>query len=211
LHRSLSVQDWPEEAISPYFRVNGYPPISAYPQARGDDDTYERLMAGGFADYRLEVTGLVEHPLSLSLADLRAMPKQEQTTLHTCIQGWTSIGKWSGVPVREILARCRPKPGARFLAFRSFGMHEKSGAPYYECIDIGLGDFPQTMLAYELNREPLPLQHGAPLRLRVETKLGFKMVKFLRSIEVVADFREIGDGRGGVREDHQQYDMGAHI
>jgi sulfoxide reductase catalytic subunit YedY len=211
LHRSVSIQDWPEDQISPYFRVNGYPPISAYPEAKGDDDTYERLLAGGFADYRLEVTGLVEHPLSLSLADLRAMPKQEQVTLHTCIQGWTSIGKWGGVPLREILERCRPGPGARFLAFHSFGMHEKSGVPYYECIDIALGDLSQTILAYELNGEPLPPQHGAPLRLRVETKLGFKMVKFLRSIEVIADYRAVGEGQGGVREDHQQYDMGAHI
>jgi DMSO/TMAO reductase YedYZ molybdopterin-dependent catalytic subunit len=108
-------------------------------------------MAGGFADYKLEVSGLVEQPLNLSLSDLRAMPKTEQTTLHACIQGWTSIGKWGGAPLREILARCRPRPGARFLAFHSFGMHEKSGAPYYECIDIAISDMPQTILAYELN------------------------------------------------------------
>ena len=127
LHRLVSVQDYPESEISPYFRINGYPPISAYPQAKGGDDTYERLLAGGFADYRLEVAGLVEHPLSLSLDDLRAMPRQEQTTLHHCIQGWTSIGRWGGVPVREILDRCRPLPGAKYLVFHSFGMHEKSG------------------------------------------------------------------------------------
>jgi DMSO/TMAO reductase YedYZ molybdopterin-dependent catalytic subunit/thiosulfate reductase cytochrome b subunit len=211
LHRSVSVQDWPEERISSYFRVNGYPPISAYPHAKGDDDTYERLLAEVFADYRLEVTGLVEQPLGLSLADLRAMPKQEQTTLHTCIQGWTSIGKWGGVPLRDVLARCRSASGARFLVFHSFGRHEKSDAPYYECIDIALGNHPQTILAYKLNGEPLPAEHGAPLRLRVETKLGFKMVKFLRSIELVADYRTLGQGQGGVREDHQQYDMGAHI
>jgi methionine sulfoxide reductase catalytic subunit len=211
LHRSVSVQEWPEEQISPYFRVNGYPPISAYPRARGDDDTYERLLAGDFVDYRLEITGLVERPLSLSLADLRAMPKHEQTTLHTCIQGWTSIGRWGGVPLREVLARCRPRAEAKYLAFHSFGRHEKSGAPYYECIDIAVADLPQVILAYELNGEPLSPQHGAPLRLRLETKLGFKMVKFLREIEVVADYRGVGEGQGGAREDHQQYDMGAHI
>jgi methionine sulfoxide reductase catalytic subunit len=211
LHRSLSVQQWPEGWISPYFRANGYPPIAAYPRAKGDDDAYERLLAGQFADYRLEVTGLVEQPLSLSLGDLKALPRQEQVTLHTCIQGWTSIGKWGGVPLREVLARCRPKPGAKFLAFHSFGKHEKSGAPYYECIDIALADQPQTILAYELNGEPLPLQHGAPLRLRVETKLGFKMVKFLRAVEVVDDYKKLGEGRGGAREDRQQYDMGAEI
>ena len=74
-----------------------------------------------------------------------------------------------------------------------------------------MADLPQTILAYELNGEPLSPQHGAPLRLRVETKLGFKMVKVLRTIEVVADYHVVGEGQGGVREDHQQYDMGAHI
>jgi DMSO/TMAO reductase YedYZ molybdopterin-dependent catalytic subunit len=115
------------------------------------------------------------------------------------------------VPLREVLARCRPRPEAKFLVFHSFGRHEKSGAPYYECIDIALADQTQTILAYELDGEQLPPQHGRPLRLRLETKLGFKMVKFLRSIEVVDDCRAVGEGQGGVREDHQEYDMGAHI
>lgn len=212
LHNLVSVQSYPDEEISPYFRTNGYPPISAYPQAKGTDDTYEQLLANGFRDYQLEVLGLVERPLKLSLEDLRSMPKQEQTTLHHCIQGWTSIGKWGGVRLSEILDRCRPLPEARYLVFRSFGKHEKSDAPcYYECIDLKIARHPQTILAYELNGETLPLQHGAPLRPRFETKLGFKMVKFLRSIEFVADYRTIGEGLGGVREDHQQYDMGAEI
>ena len=149
--------------------------------------------------------------MSLSLDDLRAMPRQEQTTLHHCIQGWTSIGRWGGVPIREILDRCRPLPAAKYLVFRSFGMHEKSGKPYYECVAMEIGHHPQTILAYELNGEALPVQHGAPLRVRFETKLGFKMVKFLRAIEVVDDYRAVGDGMGGVREDEQQFDMGAEI
>jgi methionine sulfoxide reductase catalytic subunit len=212
LHRLVSVQNYGDSELSPYFRTNGYPPISAYPQAKGDDDTYEHLLADQFRDYRLEVYGLVEQPLSLSLDDLRAMPKQEQNTLHHCIQGWTSIGKWGGVRLEHILERCRPKSDARYLVFRSFGKHEKSDAPcYYECIDLKIAHHPQTLLAYELNGEQLPLQHGAPLRPRFETKLGFKMVKFLRSIEFVDDYRRIGEGMGGVREDHQQYDMGAEI
>lgn len=211
LHRLYSVQDYPESWISPYFRTNGYPPISAYPQARGDDGTYEGLMAGGFADYRLRVEGLVDRPMELSLDDLRKLPKQEQTTLHHCIQGWTSIGRWGGVRVREVLVRCGVRPEARYLVFHSFGMHEKTGKPYYEGVSLDLADHPQAILAYELNGEPLPVQHGAPVRLRLETKLGFKMVKFLRSIEVVDDYRKIGEGQGGVREDEQQFDMGAEI
>jgi DMSO/TMAO reductase YedYZ molybdopterin-dependent catalytic subunit len=168
-------------------------------------------MAGGFADYRLRVVGMVDRPLELSIEDLRAMPRHEQTTLHHCIQGWTSIGRWGGVRVREVLDRCGVRPEARYMVFQSFGKHEKTGKPYYECLTLDMADNPQVILADELNGEPIPVQHGAPLRLRLETKLGFKMVKFLRSIELVDDIHKVGGGRGGVREDEQQYDMGAEI
>ncbi|HWG46840.1 MAG TPA: molybdopterin-dependent oxidoreductase [Gemmataceae bacterium] len=211
LHNLKSVQEYTEKDISPYFRTNGYPPITAYPQAKGDEDTYEHLLSKQFADYRLEIKGMVEHPQKLSLADLRAMPKQEQTTMHNCIQGWTSVGRWGGVRLREILQRCKLLPGARFVVFTSFAMHEKSGNIYYECVNLDIANHVQTILAYELNGQELPIQNGAPLRVRFETKLGFKMVKFLRSIEIVEDYRSIGDGMGGVREDEQQYDMGAQI
>jgi len=211
LHNLKSVQEYTEKDISPYFRPNGYPPISAYPQAKGDDDTYEQLLSHRFADYRLEVKGLVEEPHDFSLEELHALPKQEQTTMHNCIQGWTSVGRWGGVPLREILSRCRPREGARFLVFTSFAKHEKSGKTYYECVNLDIARHPQTILAYELNGQELPLQSGAPLRVRFETKLGFKMVKFLRSIEFVEDYRQVGDGMGGIREDEQHYDMGAQI
>ncbi len=155
--------------------------------------------------------GLVENPLELSLSELRALPRQEQATLHNCIQGWTSLGRWTGVRLDEILNRCRPKPEARYLVLTSFGKHEKSGKTYYECVSLDVARHPQAILAYELNGQELPLQHGAPVRARFETKLGFKMVKFLRSLELVDDYRKRGDGMGGVREDEQQYDMGAEI
>jgi sulfoxide reductase catalytic subunit YedY len=211
LHNLVSVQEYPPEAISPYFRANGYPPIVAYPQAKGDDDTYERLLSNHFADYRLEVKGLVEHPHKFSLEELRAMPKQEQTTMHNCLQGWTSVGRRGGVPLRDILDRCKPLPNARYLVFTSFAKHEKSDGVYYECVSLDIARHPQAILAYELNGQELPIQNGAPLRVRFETKLGFKMVKFLRSIEFVEDYHLFGGGMGGVREDVQQYDMGAEI
>lgn len=211
LHKLVAAQNYDESEVSPHFRLNGYPPIAAYPQAKGGDDTYERLLAGNFADYRLEICGIVERPLSLSLDDLRAMPFQEQTTLHHCIQGWTSIGRWGGVPLRAVLERCRPLHEAKYLAFHSFGLHEYSGKPYYECVAMKIGYDPQTILAHTLNGEALPVQHGAPVRVRFETKLGFKMVKFLRRIEVVDDYHKLGDGMGGVREDEEQFDMGAEI
>lgn len=211
LHNLISVQEADEKDISPYFRTNGYPPIAAYPQSKGDDDTYEQLLSNQFADYRLQIRGLVEREQTFSLEELRSMPKQEQTTMHNCIQGWTSVGRWGGVPLREVLERCKPRPGARYLVFTSFAKHEKSDKIYYECVSLDLARHPQTILAYELNGEELPIQSGAPLRVRLETKLGFKMVKYLRSIDVVEDYHTIGAGMGGVREDEQQYDMGAEI
>lgn len=209
LHRPIAVADYPESEISNYFRVNGYPPIAKYPAENGGDETYERLRLGGFADYRLEISGLVETSLSLSMDDLRAMPRHQQITMHNCIQGWTAVGKWAGVRLSDLLDHCKPTPEARYLVFQSYQSHEKSGVRYYECIDLVQARLPQTILAYAMNDVPLPVEHGAPLRLRIEPKLGFKMVKYLRSIEVVADYRDIGQGMGGVREDHQQFDMGA--
>jgi DMSO/TMAO reductase YedYZ molybdopterin-dependent catalytic subunit/thiosulfate reductase cytochrome b subunit len=197
--------------VTPRLRVNGYPPISAYPQAKGDDDTYERLLAEGFREYHLEVRGLVKRPLRLSLDELRALPRRTQTTLHVCIQGWTGIGKWAGVPLAELLQRCEPLPDARYIVFHSFGMHEQTGKPYYECIPLADGYDEQSLLAYELDDQTLPVEHGAPLRVRLEKRLGFKMVKYLRAIELVRDYREIGEGMGGVREDEQQYDKEAFL
>jgi DMSO/TMAO reductase YedYZ molybdopterin-dependent catalytic subunit/thiosulfate reductase cytochrome b subunit len=211
LHRAISVRDYAEAEISSYFRVNGYPPTAEYAEEQGGDETYDRLRQSDFADYRLEVTGLVETPLSLSLDDLRAMRREEQITMHNCIQGWTAIGKWTGARLADVLQLSKPLPGARYLVFHSYQFHKESKARYYECIDFTQARLPQTILAYEMNGAPLPVPHGAPLRLRVEPKLGFKMVKYLRAIEIVEDYRTVGDGMGGVREDHQQYDMGAEI
>lgn len=209
LHHLSPVANYPESAISPYFRVNGYPPTDEYPETRDED--YVRLQRGGFADWRLEVSGLVDAPLSLSLDELRAMRRQEQTTMHHCIQGWTAVGKWAGVPLTEVLDRCKLRPEARYLVFHSYQRHEISGTPYHEVIDLKTARQPQTILAYEMNGVALPIPHGAPLRLRVESELGFKMVKYLRAVEAVDDYRKVGEGMGGVREDTQQFDMSANI
>jgi DMSO/TMAO reductase YedYZ molybdopterin-dependent catalytic subunit len=141
------------------------------------------------------------------------MPKQTQITKHNCIQGWSAVGEWGGVPVTEVLKACQPKPDARYLVFTSYQHQAIEGKdrPYYEVIDMELARHTQTILAYEMNGEPLPIPHGAPLRLRVETELGFKMVKYLRSLELVADYSTIGEGQGGYREDVQYYSTGAEI
>jgi DMSO/TMAO reductase YedYZ molybdopterin-dependent catalytic subunit/thiosulfate reductase cytochrome b subunit len=201
LHHVRSRQAYPKSAVSPFFRVNGRPPESGL---------YQEMAQKNFENWRLEVRGLVENPLDLALADLRAMPAHSQITLHHCIQGWSGVAQWSGVAVTDILARCRPLASARYLVFRSW-QEPEPGVAYYEVIDLELARRAQTILAYEMNEAPLEVVHGAPCRLRVETQLGFKMVKWVRSIEFVDDYRMLGAGQGGYREDVQFYGPEAGI
>lgn len=184
--------------VSANARINGRPPRN---------ETYRKLAASGFADWRLDVTGLVNANLSLSLNDLHQMPRQTQTTLHCCIQGWSYVAQWAGVPVSSILDMCRPQPNTRFLVF--YTLDEKWERPghgyYYEVIDLELAGQSQTILAYEMNGRPLPVSHGAPLRLRVENQLGYKMAKWINRIEAVNSFEDIGKGHGGWRDDVLHY------
>ena len=138
------------------------------------------------------------------------MVKQSQITEHSCIQGWTAIAQWTGVPLVEILSRCEPLLGAKYVVFHSF-QYDQDGFEYYEVFDIRLAKHPQTILAYEMNGKILEIPHCAPLRLRVETQLGYKMVKWLNSIELVSDYSKIGRGQGGYREDVMFYGIGAGI
>jgi DMSO/TMAO reductase YedYZ molybdopterin-dependent catalytic subunit len=195
--RLRSRQQYTKEEISPYFRVNGYPPES---------ETYTKQAAAQFVAWRMTIGGLVERPLTLSLADLRALPKQEQITKHNCIQGWSAVAEWGGVRMSTILDMCRPLPRARYIVFHAFPQAEYAPLTYYEILTLEEVLDPQTILAYEMNWNPLPIPHGAPCRLRIETKTGYKMVKYLRAIEVVETFASIGEGHGGYREDHQYYD-----
>jgi DMSO/TMAO reductase YedYZ molybdopterin-dependent catalytic subunit len=177
------------------------------------DEDYLALAANGFADYRLAVTGLVENPLSLSREQLHAMPARSQITRHDCVEGWSCIAEWTGVPLSAVLAMARPKPEARFCLFRCFDTIERglSGdVKYYETIDMIDALHPQTILAYGLNQAPLPVENGAPLRLRVERQLGYKMAKYVRAIELVSTFADVDGGRGGYWED-RGYDWYAGI
>lgn len=202
LGRLHSRQAYRPADISPYFRVNGYPPESG---------EYHRLAANGFRDWQLTIDGLVEQPLFLSLANLHALPKQEQITKHNCIQGWSGVAQWGGVRVRTILDHCRPRPNARYIAFHAFMQPEYDPQHYFEVFELHDMEDPQTILAYEMNGRPLPLEHGAPCRLRIETKLGYKMVKYLSRIELVASLDAVGEGQGGFREDVQYYNRMASI
>jgi sulfoxide reductase catalytic subunit YedY len=198
--KAKSNQQFYKSEVSPFFRVNGYPP---------DTKEYKELLKDNFANYNLKVYGLVERPITYSLTDLHSMNKQLQITEHFCIQGWTAIAEWAGVPMREIITSCKPYREAQYVVFRSYQVTD--GDEFYEVLDLELAKHPQTILAYEMNGEALTMPHGAPLRLRAETQLGYKMVKWIRSIEFVADYKNVGMGQGGHREDHMYYSRGAGI
>jgi DMSO/TMAO reductase YedYZ molybdopterin-dependent catalytic subunit len=169
-----------------------------------DDEDYKALAAGGFADWRLKVTGMVETPAEYTLAQLQAMPSRTQITRHDCVEGWSCIAKWTGVPLMTVLAAAKPTAAARFLVFHCHDTIESglSGAiKYYESIDLRDALHPQTILAYGMNDAPLPIANGAPLRVRVERQLGYKMPKYLREIELVSGLDGFGDGNGGYWED----------
>jgi DMSO/TMAO reductase YedYZ molybdopterin-dependent catalytic subunit len=181
--------------ISPDFKANG----SVDPAA----SDYVALKAGDFADYRLVIDGLVERPLSLSLAELRARPSQSQITKHDCVEGWTSIGEWTGVRLETLLDEAGLKPEARYIVFHCFDAldQREDGDRYYESIDLVDAFHPQTILAWAMNGETLPVPHGAPLRLRVERQIGYKHAKYIKRIEAVESFAHIGGGKGGYWED----------
>lgn len=190
-----------KEDISSFFRVNGLPP---------DTEEFNRLRAGGYQDWRLKVTGLVENELSLSLEDIKKLPKQEQITKHICIQGWSAIGEWGGVPMKEIMQLAKPGKDAKYVVFHAYDLYP-GDKPFYEALRISDMYDKYSILAYEMNWKPLPLEHGAPLRLRCERKLGYKMVKYIKYIEFVSDYKHLYGGRGGYREDVILFDNEASI
>jgi DMSO/TMAO reductase YedYZ molybdopterin-dependent catalytic subunit len=184
-----------KQDISPYFWPNGTMPNSP---------EFDDLVTENFAGYRLRIGGMVEVPQELSLADLKALPKQEQITTHFCIQGWSGVAEWGGVAMRDILDLVKPMSEARYVVFYSLA-DGADGGRYYDVHRIGNMRHALTILAYEMNGAPVSVLHGAPLRLRCENELGFKMVKWIAAIEFVRDFADLGAGQGGYNEDHEFY------
>ena len=169
-----------------------------------DDAFYKELLANNFADWRLEVAGLVEKPLSLTRDQLMAMPTRTQITRHDCVEGWSCIAKWTGTPLSLVLDEAHVKPEARYVVFHCLDTIERSlsgQVKYYGSVDLVDARHPQTILAYGLNGKPLPVENGAPLRARVERQLGYKMPKYLYKIELVDSFANMGLGKGGYWED----------
>lgn len=196
--RPAMAQEFERRHIVQSFRSNGTldPP----------DADFQALRKGGFANFKLTIGGLVEKPLELTLAQLRALPSRTQITRHDCVEGWSCIGQWKGVPLAALLDQAKPLPNARFVVFRCFDSMDdpSAGAPdsrYYESIDFDDAYHPQTILAYDLNEQPLPVSNGAPLRCRVERQLGYKHAKYVRAIELVESFAAIRGGKGGYWED----------
>lgn len=190
-----------ENDVDRVFRVNGF--------ATPSDAQYQRLVAGGFTSYRLIVDGAVEQPQAFTLAQLARMPQQTQITRHDCVEGWSAIGKWEGVPVGALLEAVRLRAGARYVVFRCMD-NDGQGNLFYESLDLHQARHPQALLALRLNDAPLDPDHGAPVRLRVPTQLGYKSAKWIARIEVVGTFATIAGGQGGYWED-QGYEWYAGI
>lgn len=178
-----------------------------------DGEDYKTLQAAGFAGYRLDVSGDVDTPAQFTIDGLRALGQRTQITRHDCVEGWSTIAKWHGTPLHCVLDHVGVRSSARYVLFRCFDAPSQglSGPePYYETLDLVDARHPQTILAYEMNGQPLPVENGAPLRLRVERQLGYKMAKYVRSIELIPDFGNIFGGAGGYWED-RGYDWYAGI
>jgi DMSO/TMAO reductase YedYZ molybdopterin-dependent catalytic subunit len=190
--RKPLAREYTRADVSPSFRANG----STDP----DSDEYHDHVSSGFRNWRLMVDGLVEQPRGLSLQELRALPSRTQITRHDCVEGWSCIGQWKGARLSAVLAAARLKPQARYIVFHCADALEGPDL-YYESIDIDEALHEQTILAYELNDQPLPVANGAPIRLRVERQLGYKQAKYVMRIEAVSSFAAMGGGRGGFWED----------
>ena len=192
--RKAMAQEFTPADLSPTFRSNG--------TAMPNNPQYAALAASGFGDYALEVGGLVAKPRRFTLAELRALPSRTQITRHDCVEGWSAIGKWQGARMSAVLDAVVPAASARYVVFHCADPMEEDGtSPYYESIDLDDAYHEQTILAYMLNDQALPVKNGAPIRLRVERQLGYKHAKYVMRLELVESFAHIGEGKGGYWED----------
>lgn len=199
--RAALAPEFTAAQMSPVFRTNG----TANP---GTED-YVRHVASNFADWRLVVDGLVANPLSLSLDAIRQLPRRTQITRHDCVEGWSAIGQWTGLPLGMLLKKAGMLARARYIVFHCADLF--NGRPYYESIDLIDAFHPQSILAWGMNGRPLDVGHGAPLRLRVERQLGYKQAKYVMRVEVVASLAGIAGGKGGTWEDAIGYQWYAGI
>ena len=205
-HRTLAsrqalAREYAPDERSPDIKGNG--------TLRIETSEYRAAKANGFADWRLSVTGLVDNPLSLSMAELRALPQRTQITRHDCVEGWSAIAEWTGPQLSALLDAAKLRKEANFVVFRCADvLYDRA---YYESVDLIDAYHPQTIIAHDLNGAPLPEKNGAPLRVRIERQLGYKHAKYLTGIEAVASFDDIEGGKGGFWEDLGDYQWYAGI
>jgi DMSO/TMAO reductase YedYZ molybdopterin-dependent catalytic subunit len=202
ISRNTLAREYTEADLSPHFPTHG--------ASNPNNSSYQALAQNEFADWRLKVGGLVRRPSSFSLTQLRELPSRTQITRHDCVEGWSAIAKWKGAKLSELLARVWPLSSARYVVFYCADPMDTTGQKYYESIDFNDAYHPQTILAYEWNDQTLPVGYGAPIRLRLERQLGYKMAKYVMRIELVDSLAHIAGGNGGYWED-QGYEWYAGI
>jgi sulfoxide reductase catalytic subunit YedY len=183
--------------ISPFFWPNGKLPTS---------EIWKNLAKDNFKDYKLKIDGLVSNPVELTIEDLKKLGKEQNITMHHCIQGWSGVAEWGGVSLKAIIDLVKPHPSATTVVFYSFG-EGLYGDVYYDTHTLDNCLKPQSILAWEMNYELLTELYGAPIRLRVENQLGYKMVKWIERIEFVDTYKNIGKGYGGKNEDDEYFDL----
>jgi DMSO/TMAO reductase YedYZ molybdopterin-dependent catalytic subunit len=188
-HRALLpgqslVREYDPRDISSFPATGTFNPADS--SAKYYSEEWDRLHKNDFADWRLPVEGLVTKPLQLSLKDLMAFPAQKQITRHSCEEGWTAIAEWTGVRLGDVLKSAGIKPNARFVNYYAYD-------GFTDSLDMLDAFHPQTILAYGMNGKKLPVPHGAPIRMRVETQIGYKSVKYLNRIVVTDEFDDFGE------------------
>ena len=200
--RTALAEEFAPSQRSPVFRANG--------TRMPDGDDYARHLASQFNDWSIVVDGAVAHPQAFSMDQIRRMPARTQITRHDCVEGWSAIAKWTGVPLKLLLDRAGIRPQAKYIVFHCADP-QSNGTMYYESIDRIDAVHPQTIMAYAINDELLPVQNGAPLRLRVERQLGYKQAKYVQRIEAVPSLAGVYGGKGGYWEDAAGYEWYAGL
>jgi len=181
LTRHSLAREFPRSMISATPLANEMPPLN---------DAFKRLQAGGFADWRLALDGMVARPVSLSLADLKSLPMRSQITEVVCEEGWSYIAEWIGTPLVDVLNAAGVLPQARYVVYFSID------PDWWESIDMADARHPQTLLTWAMNDGDLPVGFGGPLRLRVPRQLGYKNVKFITRLTVTDSLKRFGKGLG---------------
>ena len=216
LQKAEKLTELVQRAVTPanaLAKEYGEADISQVFPANGNTDPgtqdYAEMAQNNFSDWDVIIDGLVTTPMMFSLAAIKEMPARTQITRHDCVEGWSAIGKWTGVPLGDLMHAVQPLPNARYAVFHCADVDD-DGVTYYESMAVQDCYHPQTILAYELNGTALDIPHGAPLRLRFERQLGYKQAKYVERIELVESLADIGGGRGGYWED-QGYEWYAGI